>query len=255
MPHFCTRLCRLLRLALHLAHGTWAVSWRLPGLSEGERIAYIHRWSNRLLTLLQIRVQVHGISPGVSPPNHLLLANHISWLDIFVLNAVTVSQFVAKSEIRNWPLVGRLCCGARTLFIERERRKDTARVNGAILNSLQRGECVAIFPEGTTSDGASILPFRSSLLQAAIDASATIQPVYLRYTNGQGERCGAAAYIDEISFGESLWRVLGHRGLTVELSFLAPFPAGESDRRTLTQFVQSRIQAAHQAFETGHCVH
>ncbi|MBM3117711.1 lysophospholipid acyltransferase family protein [Jeongeupia naejangsanensis] len=207
-----------------------------------------------MLTLLQIRVQVHGISPGIYPPNHLLLSNHISWLDIFVLNAVTVSQFVAKSEIRNWPLIGRLCCGARTLFIERERRRDTARVNGAILHSLQQGECVAIFPEGTTSDGASILPFRSSLLQAAIDADATIQPVYLRYTNSKGQRCCAAAYVDEISFGESLWRILGHRGLTVELSFLAPFSAGENDRRALTQFVQSRIQAAHQAFETGHCV-
>ncbi|BCL74294.1 1-acyl-sn-glycerol-3-phosphate acyltransferase [Jeongeupia sp. HS-3] len=248
---FCTRLRRLFRLALHLARGTYAVSWHLPRLNDDERVDYIHHWSKQLLKLLQIQVQVHGMSPGVYPANHVLLANHISWLDIFVLNAVTVSQFVAKSEIRSWPVVGKLCCGARTLFIERDRRRDTARVNGAIFQSLLRGDCVAIFPEGTTSDGTNILPFRSSLLQAAVDAEATIQPVYLRYTNGKGRRCRAAAYVDEMSFGESLWRVLGHQGLTVELSFLAPLPAAESDRRSLTQHVHTRIQAAHQAFETS----
>ncbi|WP_168163840.1 1-acyl-sn-glycerol-3-phosphate acyltransferase [Jeongeupia sp. USM3] len=236
---------------MHLARATYAVSWRLPRLDDEARVSYIHAWSKKLLALLQIDVQIHGISPGLYPANHLLLANHISWLDIFVLNAVTVSQFVAKSEIRQWPVIGRLCCGARTLFIERERRRDTARVNGAIVRSLLRGDCVAIFPEGTTSDGASILPFRSSLLQSAIDAEATVQPVYLRYTNAQGQRCCAAAYVDQVSFGESLWRILGHQGLTVELSFLAPFPAAESDRRSLTQHVQTRIQAAHQAFEAG----
>ncbi|UXY16585.1 1-acyl-sn-glycerol-3-phosphate acyltransferase [Chitiniphilus purpureus] len=189
--------------------------------------------------------------PGLYPANHLLLANHISWLDIFVLNSATVSRFVAKAEIKHWPMLGRLCSAAGTLFIERERKRDTARVGGVMLAALREGHCVAIFPEGTTSDGRCILPFRSSLLQAAIDSHATIQPIYLRYIDQQGNWNDAPAYINQMTLTESLWRLLGTRGLVAEINFLAPFVVQDMDRREVTRYAEERIKTAHDALNAA----
>ncbi len=245
------RVSRLSRLGLHLLRGLAAGAWRFPGLTQEQRIVYIQRWSEKLAQILGITVRVQGIAPGLYPPNHLLLANHISWLDIFILNAVTVSRFVAKSEIRSWPLIGRLCHHTGTLFIEREKKRDAARVNNAMIEALQSEHCVAVFPEGTTSDGSRILPFRSSLMQAALESHATIQPVYLRYTDADGNYNPTPAYVDDMSIGKSLWQILGARGLHAEITFLAPFPADHADRRHLTQFVEARIIAAHRALNEG----
>ncbi|WP_187360099.1 lysophospholipid acyltransferase family protein [Chitinolyticbacter meiyuanensis] len=246
------RTRRLISVLLHLARGIAVAAWRFPRLSEAERLCRIQSWSLALTHKLGISIRVQGIAPGLYPANHLLLSNHISWLDIFVLNTVTVSRFVAKAEIRDWPVVGRLCHATGTLFIERERKRDTARVNNDMIEALQGGHCVAVFPEGTTSDGKGILPFRSSLLQAAIDAQATIQPVYLRYTDRDGNWCDAAAYINEMTLTESLWKLLGARGLVAEINFLAPFPVGKEDRRTVTRFAEARIKAAHEALCRHH---
>ncbi|SMC15869.1 lyso-ornithine lipid acyltransferase [Andreprevotia lacus DSM 23236] len=227
-----------------------AVAWIFPRYSQPQRVAHIQRWSAKLTRILGIHVRVQGLAPGVYPANHLLISNHISWLDIFVLNAVTVSRFVAKSEIRSWPIIGKLCCGTGTLFIERAKKRDTARVGQDMLSALQAGHCLAVFPEGTTSDGGRILPFRSSLLQAAVEGNTTLQPIYLRYCNTSGQRCALAAYIDDVSFGQSLWRILGNRGLTVEINFLSPIASNQvEDRRSLTRTVEARIQAAHNALE------
>ncbi|WP_159674515.1 1-acyl-sn-glycerol-3-phosphate acyltransferase [Andreprevotia sp. IGB-42] len=255
MPVFVLRPYRLCRFLFHVLRGMATVAWRFPGLDQAGRVAHIQRWSTQLTRILGISVRVQGVVPGVYPANHLLISNHISWLDIFVLNAVTVSRFVAKAEIRNWPVVGRLCLGTGTLFIERERKRDTARVGQDMLAALQAGHCLAVFPEGTTSDGQAVLPFRSSLLQAAVDGNTTLQPVYLRYCNAQGQRCGLAAYIDDISIGRSLWRILGNRGLTVEINFLSPLSPEQQDRRSLTRTLEARIQAAHTALDAHNRPH
>ncbi|GAA5783756.1 1-acyl-sn-glycerol-3-phosphate acyltransferase [Chitiniphilus shinanonensis] len=241
------RLQRLFSVLCHLGMGIAIATWRFPRMDENARLCRIQAWSRTLAKKLGITVRVQGVVPGLYPPNHLLLANHISWLDIFVLNTETVSRFVAKSEIRGWPVVGSLCHAAGTLFIERERKRDTARVSNAMIDALREGHCVAVFPEGTTSDGRCILPFRSSLLQAAIDSDATIQPIYLRYVDTAGNWNDAAAYINEMSLSQSLWRLLGAQGLVAEINFLAPFAVDGEDRRTLTRYAETRIKAAHEA--------
>ncbi|KPC49232.1 lysophospholipid acyltransferase family protein [Amantichitinum ursilacus] len=245
------RFSRLLRFGLHLVYGLSLAALRFGKLDQAERVIYIQRWSNQLTRILGIQVRVQGVAPGTYPPNHLLLSNHISWLDIFVLNAVTVSRFVAKSEIEQWPLVGRLCGYTGTLFIQREKKRDAARVNNAMVEALQARHCLAVFPEGTTSDGSNILPFRSSLLQAALESRATIQPVYLRYTDASGKLTHSPAYINDISIVKSLWQILGEREMRAEINFLAPFPAQDVDRRSLTQMVEARIVAAHKALNHG----
>ena len=245
------RITRLIRFGLHMIYGLLLAAWRFPKLDQANRVIYIQRWSNQLTHILGITLRVQGVAPGAYPPNHLLLSNHISWLDIFVLNAVTVSRFVAKSEIEHWPVVGKLCGYTGTLFIQREKKRDAARVNSAMVEALQGSHCVAVFPEGTTSDGSRILPFRSSLLQAALESRATIQPVYLRYTDGNGHQTQSAAYINDISILKSLWQILGQPQMHAEISFLAPFPADHADRRHLTQLVEARIVAAHKALNHG----
>lgn len=249
-PLLCLRISRLCRLTSHFAKGLFKVTFSFPNLALEDRVDYIQKWSMQLTRILGVHLRVQGIEPGQYPKQHMLLANHISWLDIFILDSITVSRFVAKSELRSWPVIGRLCIGAGTLFIERDRKRDTARVNDAIVAALNEGHCVTIFPEGTTGCGRQLLPFRSSLLQAAIDGQATIQPVYLRYTDSEGKYSDAATYIGDMSIGQSLWRILGTRSLHAEINFLAPFPTEDENRRTLTQFIEARICTAHHALNT-----
>ena len=118
----------------------------------------------------------------------LVVANHVSWLDIFALHAVGPVRFIAKAEIERWPVLGGLVRGVGTLFIERARRHDTHRVNQEIARALAAGDIVAVFPEGTTTDGTALLPFKGSLLQPIIDAQGHVQPVAIRYRDADGIR-------------------------------------------------------------------
>jgi 1-acyl-sn-glycerol-3-phosphate acyltransferase len=111
----------------------------------------------------------------------LLVANHISWLDIVVLHAARHCRFVSKAMCKRWPLIGTLATGAGTLYIERESRRDAMRVVHHMADALQAGDILAVFPEGTTSDGISLLPFHANLIQAAVSAGAPVQPVALRF--------------------------------------------------------------------------
>ncbi|MDF3823608.1 lysophospholipid acyltransferase family protein, partial [Leptospira sp. 96542] len=121
-------------------------------------------WARALLRHLGLRVEVQG--DVVSPGPLLLVSNHISWLDIMSLHAARYCRFVAKADIQRWPLVGRLVTGAGTLYIQRDSRRDAMRVVQHIAERLRAGEVLAVFPEGTTSDGQDLLPFHANLLQA-----------------------------------------------------------------------------------------
>ncbi len=136
-------------------------------------------WARRMLEVLGIALQVRGQPPLRGPM--LLVANHISWLDILVLHAARHCRFVSKADVKRWPLIGALATGAGTLYIERESRRDAMRVVHHMAASLRSGDIVAVFPEGTTSDGMTLLPFHANLVQAAISAQAPVQPVALQF--------------------------------------------------------------------------
>ena len=158
---------------------------------------------NLELTFYKQMLRVMGIGLDVrgQPPVHgplLLVANHISWLDILVMHAGRHCRFVSKSEVRHWPLIGRMATGAGTLYIERTSRRDAMRVVHQMAASLQSGDILAVFPEGTTSDGRVLLPFHANLLQAAISASAPALPMALRYVDrGTGQRHPGPVYIGD----------------------------------------------------------
>lgn len=238
------RALRTARVTLHVAEALLKTATVLRWVSPARRERMIRRWSRRLLALLRIDFRVHGLPPQGLPGNALIVSNHVSWLDIFVLNALKPARFVAKADLRRWPVAGWLIAGAGTIFIERERRHDTHRVNRHAAEVLAAGDVVAIFPEGTTTDGRGLLPFHASLLQPIVDAEGHVLPIAIRYRTPAGEHSDAPAYVGDLSFVESFWQVAGERALVVELHVAAPVPARARHRRELSREAEAAIRTA-----------
>lgn len=175
----------------------------------------------------------------------LLVANHVSWLDIIVLHAVCPqARFVSKAAVRHWPVIGRLTEAADSLFIERESKRDALRVVHHMAEALRAGDTVAVFPEGTTSDGRSVLPFHANLLQAAVVTAAPLQPLALRYTDAAGSPSLAAAYIGTTTLVQSLWAVVRASRLQVHVQPLPALDSGAADRRDLAKRLETGILSA-----------
>ena len=238
-------LWRLMRLALHLLRGLLILKFQFPVLDAAGRRARLQWWSARMLKLLGVRLQPQGQGrPGAK----LIVANHVSWLDIAAIHAVLPeARFVSKAAVRHWPLVGTLTEGVGTLFIERASKRDALRVVHQTADALRAGDSVAVFPEGTTGPGYPLLPFHANLLQAAIATGTPLQPVTLRW-HQPGERFSSAArFIGDMTLAQSLWAVLCARGLAVEVQVLTALDCQHADRRQLAEHVQGLIDARLQA--------
>jgi 1-acyl-sn-glycerol-3-phosphate acyltransferase len=197
--------------------GLLIIALTYPWIGLSGRLWAKKYWSKILLALCGVRVSQRGtpvLQGGV-----LWVVNHISWLDIFVLNCVRATAFVAKSEIRHWPLIGWLAAGAGTIFIERASRQAVHKVGHAMQAHFAREQAVGLFPEGTTSSGFDLLPFYANLFEPARKATARIQPVALLYFH-QGRRSDLAAFVGEQTLLESLWCVLSSSGFSIEIHFL-----------------------------------
>lgn len=247
------RVLRLLRLGLHLARGAAIAALCFPFFSQARRDREIRRWSTKLLHTLAVRLHVHGAPSVHDTTPRLLVANHVSWLDIFVINAVMPVRFVAKSEVRRWPLIGWLCQKTGTLFIERERRRDTARLNRLMQEALRAGDPVAVFPEATSTDGSEVRKFHSSLLQSALDVKAALLPVAIHYGRTDGSLCVEAAYDGEKSLWDTLRLMLTQRRIDAHLYFLPPLPADDRQRRELAQAARELI--VRKLYPSSRCSH
>ncbi|BCX80621.1 1-acyl-sn-glycerol-3-phosphate acyltransferase [Methylomarinovum caldicuralii] len=192
-------------------------------------------WFRGLGRILGLRLETCG-RPASGPV--LVVANHISWLDIVVLGCQAPMTFVAKAEVASWPLLGFLARHSGTLFIARRDLRNIRQVNQAVTKRLQNGERVVIFPEGTTTPGNQVLPFTSALLQAAIDARAPVQPVTLQYP---GETATAAPFIGDDTFLASLWRILRLSRVEARCRWHPPLRGGR--RRILADRARDLIAA------------
>jgi 1-acyl-sn-glycerol-3-phosphate acyltransferase len=234
-------LWRCLRAALHVLHGMLIVASRFPRLDRDQRMQQVQWWSAKYLRVLGVRLVVEGQAIDGAK---LVVANHVSWLDILALNAVTPMRFVSKSEIRDWPLLGWMVSAAGTLFIERGRPRDAHRVVHQMAEALQRGDTLGIFPEGTTSPGHGLLPFHANLLQAAVATNTVVQPLALRYSDDAHPISRAAPYVGETSLFESLAAVLMADGLVARVVCLPPQRPPHQDRRALSAQLAASIAAA-----------
>ncbi|RCN58960.1 1-acyl-sn-glycerol-3-phosphate acyltransferase [Acidiferrobacter thiooxydans] len=185
---------------------------------RGQRI--VRWWHRRLLRILGLELRLYGI-PAAAPA--LIVANHISWVEFAAVGAVIPGHFVAKSEIRSWPLIGWFAGQGGTIYIKRGDRGASTIVDAQMVAALRRQESIILFPEGTTSDGQTVQMFHPRLFAVAIEADVTVQPVALRYSDSANHACPAASFAGREKLIHHLWRLLRERGtLRVEVYFLAP---------------------------------
>ena len=235
------RACwRLLRVFLHILAGLWIAAVRLPRLQPAAQSAQVQVWSLALLGHIGIALEIRGQPPILGPV--LLVSNHISWLDIPVMHAARHCRFVSKSDIRDWPLIGTLATAGGTLYIERSSRRDAMRVVHLMRDALLAGEVLAVFPEGTTGDGLSVLPFHANLLQAALSANAPAQPVGLRFIDkASGQPSLAPSYVGDDTLLGSIWRTLSAPPMVAVVHYGEPEQAAGRDRRGWSEQLRGRV--------------
>lgn len=233
------------------------VLW-FPFLDRQGRRPVIARWSRILLACCGVRVQV--VTKEGAPEweavgtetGYLLLANHLSWLDVFVINGCAAARFVAKSEIRDWPVAGLLVKRVGTVFIERGKRRSVHHVLHDIAGHLEAPDLVAVFPEGTTSDGQALLPFHGNLIQAAITTETPVLPVGLQYfepdpldPQSVGRLSKIPLFIGETTFVGSVWEIIAHPEIVARVTVLAPIhPPKESHRHEVAAQVRLALSQA-----------
>lgn len=196
-------------------------------------------WHRRLCRLLGLELRVLGARPSTPV---LIVANHVSWLDIPVLGSLAPVSFVSKQEVRHWPLVGWLAARSETLFIQRGNGQ-IEQLKQQMQERMALGNRVVLFPEGTTSNGESVRPFFPRLFAIAQETGRPLQPVALRYRE-QGELSRAAPYIDNDTVVVSFLRILRQKKIEVEVTFTAPLEGLDRDRKTLAREARERILAA-----------
>lgn len=230
---------RLARAVLHGVHGLLVVLLRFPSLDVRGRQQRVQWWSEKMLRVLGMALQVQGtFRPGAK----LIVANHVSWIDILAVHAVCPeARFVSKADVQRWPLVGRLVAAGGTLYIERERRRDALRVVHQMAEALQAGDTVAVFPEGTTGDGATLLPFHANLLQAAIATGLPVQPVALRYADRGHAFSPAAQWLDDTTLAGTLWKLARADGLVAHVHVVTAEGTRHADRRALAEHLRTLI--------------
>lgn len=196
-------------------------------------------WSGLLVRLLGIRLRVDGTP---LPGGGLIVANHVSWLDIPLIYACVPTRFVSKSEVQHWPVAGWLADACGTFYLRRGKGGARPLLN-KLVPWLQSGGTVVVFPEGTTTNGAELLPFHPRLLGAAIESGQPVQPVALRYApNARGEHI--APFIGDDDLLSHILRLLHNRGLDARLVFCAPLASEDATREQLAEGSREAIRTA-----------
>ncbi|MBY8873467.1 1-acyl-sn-glycerol-3-phosphate acyltransferase [Micromonospora sp. PLK6-60] len=248
------RAGRLLAVLGMLLAGT-VLAVLLPVLPGPERSAAVRAWARGTLRAFGVRLVRAGRLPRRPA---LLVANHVSWLDILALLAVGPARMVAKREVRDWPLVGALASAAGTVWVDRSRPRSLPDTVAQVAAALRAGRPVAVFPEGTTWCGgpAECRPgggFRPAMFQAAIDAGAPVVPVRIGYRHpvdgapsalaaSAGAPSALAAFVGEETLWRSVRRVLAAADLTVSVSVAgALHPVAGADRRVLARAAESAV--------------
>jgi 1-acyl-sn-glycerol-3-phosphate acyltransferase len=225
-------LWRALRAIAHVLRGLWIIRTEFGRLTPAQTQLLVRAWTRRMLLILGVDLVVHGTPPEHGPV--LQVANHISWLDILVMNAARPSRFVSKSDA--------LITGAGTLYSERGSRRDAMRMVHHMAERLELGDVLSVFPEGTTSDGRALLPFHANLLQAAIAARAPVLPVALRFVHERsGEPHEAPVFVGDTTLVGSIWATLSASGVRAVVTYGQPQLAQGRDRRAWAHDLRAEV--------------
>lgn len=236
-------MLRLARVFLHMLEGMATCAMLFPFLGPEKRNGQIRRWSRQLLAMCNVGVQM---APGSTTPleQGMIVCNHISWLDIFVINALYPCRFVAKAEIRSWPLAGWLVAQAGTVFIARGNKRELRNIFKGLVHALQDGQRVAFFPEGTTAAQGTLLPFHANLFEAAVDGKVPVQPFALSYVDAAGQPHPSVDFIGDMTFVQSVVNILDGKPVRARLAVLAAMPGEGAHRRELAAATHAAIGTA-----------
>lgn len=241
---YAIRLVRLIRVGLHVLQGVIIAGAVLRFAHEPLRSRIIQSWSQKLLAIFSVEYQVYGPMPDLSTRGAVFVANHVSWLDIWLIYTLRPVRFISKADVRAWPVIGWLAEKTGTLFIQRERRHHTAAIIKQAEAALAHGDCIGLFPEGTTTDGLRLLPFHASLFQAAVAQEAPIVLIAIRYRLPDGGIDTAPAYYGDLSLADSLRAVLARRRIRVEATYLGTLASSGKTRRELSGAAEAAITKA-----------
>lgn len=234
-----TLIYPLLKISIHVFKGVWILSLVFPFCTIDQQQQRIRLWCHKLLSLFNINLVIRD-TDHLGSGGYLLVANHISWIDIHVINAFRPHYFVAKSEVANWPIFGWMAKKLGTLFVERERAQSLRNTVLQMADLLQT-QAICIFPEGTSSDGKQIRPFKSNVFEAAILAQAPIYSMAIQYfLVHSGEKTTAPAFTGEMGLLDSIATLLRAPAIYAELTFLPVLLPGH-DRKTLAEASQGLI--------------
>ena len=243
------RTIRIPLLLMHVIAGVVAIllatGWdRLRGhpLHGGLARSMQKFWSWSICRLLGVRLTLEGES--MAPPPALLVSNHLSWLDILVITAYWPVSFLSKSEVRSWPGIGAAATALGTLYIERGARNASGQATQVMTERLKEGHRVVFFPEGTTSAGRGMLPFRPRLYQAALDAQAPVQPVVLLYLDDSGDVSANAPFVDDEGLLSHVVRLAGERRTDCRVRACEPVPVDGMRRSDLARHSRARMLEA-----------
>lgn len=200
----------------------------------------IQYWSKKLLHILDIKVEVRGLTEHLlDQKKYLMVANHISWLDIIVIQSIKPSIFVAKSDVASWFLLGWVARMTGTIFINREQVSDVKKSLKRIRQRLIK-RTVCIFPEGTSTNGRYVMPFKSNLFQASINTRKSILPICLSYEQ-EKKYTDQAAFIGDMTLIDSIHKIKSHRNILAVLEVL-PIIKPHASRKELANYAHEMIQ-------------
>jgi lyso-ornithine lipid O-acyltransferase len=215
-------------VALTLRHGG-----KFPQL---ERSRWLQWCARRSLRVFSVTFESHGPCPQAG----LLVCNHLSYLDILVLVALTPAVFVSKSEVKNWPVFGWFARRSGTLFVDRSRRRDVTRMNAEIQHALDGGNVVVLFPEGTSWNGREILPFKSSLLEPIVGATHPLSVGRITYALEAGSVENDVCYWGDMTFFPHLVNLMKQRRVSARVGF-APVSKPASERKELARQLHAEV--------------
>jgi 1-acyl-sn-glycerol-3-phosphate acyltransferase len=230
---------KLLALVLELSRFTLVLCLRFPRLQPEQKLTEIQRWASKVLQILQVEVRVEGSPPP--PGASLVVANHVSWLDILVLQSLLPGVFVAKAEVRRWPLIGTMAQHCSTIFVDRRSRTSARGMVDGALKAFDQGYAVIAFPEGTSTDGTGLNPFHANVFEGAISAQIAVVPVAMRYMDAQtGLPCQAAPFIGDMSLAFSLRKVMAKSTIQVRVHLGDVIPTKGQTRKSVS--IQAHLQ-------------
>lgn len=228
---------------IHVLRGICTLSFIFPFLVQEKKHKKIQEWSKRLLDIFNIELVVQDAMLLGSIPN-LIVSNHISWLDIHVINAFKPTRFVAKSEVASWPIFGWMATQLGTVFIRRDSARH-ARLVVANMVDVLKTQSICIFPEGTSTIGSSVLPFKPNLFESAIIGQTPVYPIAIQYLSKMtGLRSESPAFIGDMGLLESMSKIIHEPYLIAQITILPPCFSGQNsniDRKELAKTCQELI--------------